>query len=43
LNQASNELDSLVGVRTRAIQQKLKGIEQLSENDASKMIEQVES
>lgn len=39
LNQASNELDSLVGVRTRAIQQKLKGIEQLSENDASKMIE----
>lgn len=39
LNQASNELDSLVGVRTRAIQQKLKGIEQLNENDASKMID----
>ncbi|WP_320053591.1 DNA recombination protein RmuC [uncultured Acetobacteroides sp.] len=39
LNQASNELDSLVGVRTRAIQQKLKGIEQLSENDASTMID----
>jgi DNA recombination protein RmuC len=39
LNQASNELDSLVGVRTRAIQQKLKGIEQLGDNDASKMIE----
>lgn len=39
LNQASNELDSLVGVRTRAIQQKLKSIEQLEDEDASKIIE----
>ncbi len=39
LNQATNELDSLVGVRTRAIQQRLRNIEQLEENDAKKMIE----
>lgn len=39
LNQATNELDSLVGVRTRAIQQRLRNIEQLDENEATKMIE----
>lgn len=39
LNQASNELDSLVGVRTRAIQQKLKGIEQISADEATNMLD----
>lgn len=38
LNQASNELDSLVGARTRAIQQKLKGIEHIDDSDASDML-----
>lgn len=39
LNQATNDLDSLVGVRTRVIRQKLKGIEQISDEDAQKMLE----
>lgn len=39
LNQASNELDSLVGARTRAIQQKLKGIESIADDEATKMID----
>lgn len=39
LNQATNDLDSLVGVRTRVIQQKLKGIEQIGDDEADRMLE----
>lgn len=39
LNQATNDLDSLVGVRTRVIQQKLKGIEQIGDDEANQLLE----
>jgi len=38
LDQASRELDKLVGVRTRAIQRKLKNVTELNESDASAML-----
>ena len=39
LDQANKELDQLVGVRTRAIQRKLKDVEKLEEQEASKLLE----
>ena len=39
LDQANKELDQLVGVRTRAIQRKLKDVEKLEEHEASKLLE----
>lgn len=39
LDQANKELDQLVGVRTRAIQRKLKDVEKLEEQKASKLLE----
>ena len=39
LDQANKELDQLVGVRTRAIQRKLKDIEKLEVQEASKLLE----
>lgn len=39
LGEANSELDKLVGARTRAIQRKLKDVEELSENNSSKMLE----
>lgn len=32
INQANNELDKLVGVRTRQIQRKLSGVQKLEDN-----------
>ena len=39
MDQANNELEKLVGVRTRAIQRKLNSITSLSEEDAVKVLE----
>lgn len=39
LGEANSELDKLVGARTRAIQRKLKDVEELSENNSSKLLE----
>ncbi|MDN3670566.1 DNA recombination protein RmuC [Echinicola jeungdonensis] len=38
LNEANNDLDSLVGARTRVIQRKLKDIEELPEKERSKLL-----
>lgn len=38
LNQANKELDKLVGVRTRAIQRKLRNVERMEESAATEMI-----
>ena len=39
INQANNELDKLVGTRTRQIQRKLKDVTSLSENDTLKLLD----
>ena len=39
VNEANDELDKLVGVRTRKIQSKLKNIASLDEKDASEILE----
>ncbi len=39
LSEANSELDKLVGTRTRVIQQKLKDVQQLTENESSKLLE----
>ena len=38
-DEASNELDQLVGTRTRKIQNKLKSIESLDDNTANEILE----
>ena len=43
LEQANNELDTLVGKRTRAIQRKLKDVQSLPESDSIMMIGESES
>ena len=40
LDQASRELDKLVGTRTRAIRRKLKGVTELSEEESRKLLEE---
>ncbi len=40
LNEANTELDKLVGVRTRAIQRKLKEVEELPESESSRLLEE---
>ncbi len=40
LNQANTELDKLIGVRTRAIQRKLKNIERLDDTSAQNLLEE---
>ncbi|MBK5253699.1 MAG: DNA recombination protein RmuC [Peptostreptococcaceae bacterium] len=39
ISQANNELDKLVGTRTRQIQRKLKDVTSLNENDTSKLLD----
>ena len=39
LDQASRELDKLVGTRTRAIRRKLKGVTELSEAETQKVLD----
>ncbi len=39
INQANTELDKLVGVRTRAIQRKLKGVTALSQDESSTILQ----
>ena len=39
LDQASRELDKLVGTRTRAIRRKLKGVTELSESETQKVLD----
>ena len=38
LNQANKELDKLVGVRTRAIQRKLRNVERMDESEAAELL-----
>ena len=40
INQANTELDKLVGVRTRAIQRKLRDVEKLDEAKADEVLEE---
>ena len=40
LNQANTELDKLIGVRTRAIQRKLRNVERLDETSAQNLLEE---
>ena len=40
LEQAGNELDKLVGVRTRQIQRKLANVTSLSDGEATAMLEE---
>jgi len=39
LNEANSELDKLIGTRTRAIQRKLKDVEQIAEDERSKLLD----
>jgi len=41
INQANTELDKLVGVRTRAIQRKLRDVEKLDETKAEELLEDI--
>ena len=41
INQANTELDKLVGVRTRAIQRKLRDVEKLEETKAEELLEDI--
>ncbi|MDN3204635.1 DNA recombination protein RmuC [Algoriphagus sediminis] len=39
LNEANSELDKLIGTRTRAIQRKLKDVEEITEDERSKLLD----
>jgi DNA recombination protein RmuC len=43
INQANNELDKLIGTRTRAINRKLRGVSTLTEGDASTEILEIDA
>ena len=40
LNEANSELDKLVGVRTRAIQRKLKDVQELPSAESEKLLDE---
>jgi DNA recombination protein RmuC len=40
IGEANSELDKLVGARTRAIQRKLKDVQELPESESSKLLEE---